>query len=313
MKTGNLNHIILFLVTVAFLVLTSIAISKMKRKWQNVIFVIAVLICSGGIFFRYAMNFSFKEELHIDTLLIQMLQVCNFNFILLPLMLIPKCEIAKQYSIFFSMFAASTTLFSIPSSLALYQWNDVIVLNFWFNHVFAIALPIWMFAAKRLRPQRKYIPAVSACVFGYFTLVYLITEKLMDKGILPAGSSFSYVHDPGGMPLITQLYDLIGVPYWHLLPIFFIMIGFFYLWAMPFNKSVSFRTANGSGKLRRRYGTICNEITLPRTGFIRDGYELIGWSENPESQVAQYELGSKITIGKKNIVLYAVWKPSDQK
>lgn len=239
MKTGNTTHIILFLVTAVFLVLTSIAISKINRKWQNVIFVIAALLCSGGIFFRYAMNFSFEEKLHLDTLMIQMLQVCNFNFILLPLMLIPKCEIARQYSVFFSMLAASTTLFSVPSSLALYKWNDVIVLNFWFNHVFAIALPIWMMAANRLRPQRKYVPAVSACVFGYFTIVYLTTEKLMDKGILPAGSSFSYVHNPSKMPVLSQLYDLIGAPYWYLLPVFFIMIGFFYIWAIPFNRSAT--------------------------------------------------------------------------
>ncbi len=238
MKTGSPYHIALFLVTAVFMVLSTFAVSKMSRRWQNVMFVIAVLLGAGGVFFRYAMNFSFTEGLHLDTLFIQMLQVCNFNFILLPLMLIPKCEIARQYSVFFSMFAASTTLFSIPASLTGYEWYDVSVLNFWFNHVFAIALPIWMIAARRLRPQRRYIPAVSGCVFAYFTLVYLITEGLMAAEILPVGSSFSYVHDPKGMPLITQLYELIGVPYWHLMPIFFILIGIFYLWSIPFNRSV---------------------------------------------------------------------------
>ena len=120
MTTGDIHHIILFLVTVVFLVLSSFAVSKMPRKWQNAMFIIAAVLGSAGVFFRYAMNCSFAEGIRIDTLLIQMLQVCNFNFILLPLMLIPKCKIARQYSVFFAMFAASTTMFSIPKSLAVY-------------------------------------------------------------------------------------------------------------------------------------------------------------------------------------------------
>ncbi len=312
MTTGSPYHISLFLFTAAFLALSTLAVSRLPRKWQNVTFVIAAVLGSLGVFFRYAMNLSFNDGLRLDTLIIQMLQVCNFNFILLPLMLIPRCEIARQYSVFFSMFAASTTLFSVPASLAGYEWYDAIVLNFWFNHVFAIALPIWMIAAKRLRPDRRYIPLVSGCVFAYFTLVYLLTEGLMALGILPLGSSFSYVHDPKGMPLLTQLHELIGLPYVHLLPVFPILIGFFFLWSMPYNRSVGFMTVEGSGKLRKRYGAIGGEVKLPYGGFIREGYVLIGWSDDPESETVQYEPGSAITVGEKNTVLYAVWQKLGQ-
>ena len=236
MQTASIHHIILLLSSAVLLVISSFAIAKMPRKWQNVMFIIAAVLGAGGVFFRYAMNLSFTDGLHIDTLLIQMLQVCNFNFILLPLMLIPRLEIARQYSLFFAMFAASTTLFSIPGSLSGYEWYDATVLNFWFNHFFAIALPIWMMASRRTAPKRRYIPAVSACVFCYFTLVYFLTELLMAIEILPQGSSFSYVHDPRGMPLITQLYEIIKMPYVHLIPLFFLLIAIFYLWSIPFNR-----------------------------------------------------------------------------
>ena len=134
----------------------------------------------------------------------------------------------------------------------------------------------------------------------------------MALGVLPAGSSFSYVHDPKGMPLITQLYELIGVPYFHLLPLFFLMIGVFYLWSLPFNRSVSFLTVKGSGKIRKRYGVIGSEIVLPCEGFIRGGYDLIGWSKESESNAAQYITGAEITLERNNIILYAVWQKIEQ-
>ncbi|MBR7116626.1 MAG: YwaF family protein [Clostridia bacterium] len=238
MTTGSITHICFFVATATFLVLSSIAVSKLSEKWQNIVFIIAAVLGTCGIFFRYAMNLSFAEGLHPSALLVQMLQVCNFNFLLLPLMLIPGCEIARQYSVYFSMFAATTTFFSVPSALMTYEWYDISVLNFWFNHIFAVALPIWMMASGRLRPKRSYIPAVSGSVFTYFGLVYLITEALVNNGILPEGSNYSYVYDPKGLPLLTQLYKAIGQPFVYLLPVFLIMLVFFYLWSMPFDKSI---------------------------------------------------------------------------
>ena len=82
MTIGSTSHIILLLATVGFLAITCFAISKLPRKWQNVMFVFAVVMGSGGLFFRYALNMSFTSGLHVDTLLIQLLQVCNFNFVL---------------------------------------------------------------------------------------------------------------------------------------------------------------------------------------------------------------------------------------
>ena len=237
MVTASIEHIIFLVISIAFLVGTCFAVSKMSKKWQNVMFVIAVVIGCGGIFFRYAMNLSFKGQIRIDTLLIQTMQVCNFNFILLPLMLVPKLKLARQYSVFFAMFAASTTMLSFPKSYAGYEWYDLEIINFWLNHLFAVALPLWMMSAKRLYPDKKYIIKVTVCVFAYFTLVFLLTEWFISDGILPQGSSFSYVHNPKGMPIITTLYNLIGLPYVHLLPLLPVVVGIFYLWSMPFNKN----------------------------------------------------------------------------
>ena len=72
-------------------------------------------IASGTIKFDFS-------NLRFDTLAMQMLQVCNFNFILMPLMLFKKNEFARQYSVFFSMFAASTAHTSVSSSFVNLNW-----------------------------------------------------------------------------------------------------------------------------------------------------------------------------------------------
>ena len=174
--------------------------------------------------------------LHLDTLMIQMLQVCNFNFVLVILMMIPKLEIARQYSVMFSMFAAATVMLSIPSRYATAEWYSPDFLNFWLNHVFAISLPLWMVSAGRLRPQKKYIIPVSICVIVYFLIVYGGTEWLHSIGELAPTKTFSYVHDPAGIGLLEWLYELIPVPCFYLIPLIPPMLGFFYLLALAFEK-----------------------------------------------------------------------------
>lgn len=307
MKTFSTEHIYLLLSTVIFLALSCIAVSKMNRRWQSIMFLVAMLIGSGGIFFRYAMNLEFTWEWRIDVLLVQMLQVCNFNFILLPLMLIRKFELARQYSIYFAMFAACTTLFSIPQSYASYAWNDPALLNFWFNHVFAIALPLWMYSSGILRPRREYVTKVTLAVFCYFTLVYVIGSLMMELEWNTFGCSMSYVFDPKGMPLITPLYNMIGGPYKHLAPLIPLMYGFFYLFSIPFNRCVKFDGNGGGGKVPKMFGAYGEEVKLPHGGFIREGHVLVGWRADPDGP-AQFEPGEKIIFEKMSFTLYAVWE-----
>lgn len=229
-------HIGLLIGTVAFLAISTLVVSKLPRMGQNIAFFMAALYCAGGIFFRYGMNLSFAGGFNFKTLGTQMLQVCNFNFILVLLMLIPKFELARQYSVFFSAAAACTTFVSISSAWKNYEWNDLTVLNSWFNHVFAVALPLWMVAARRLKPQKKYIPWVLCLVFIYFTAAYILNKTLIDYGILAPGTSFSFIYDAGKVGLLEMLQGLIPYPYFYLYPLFPVLAGFCWVWAKAFEK-----------------------------------------------------------------------------
>ena len=236
MKSFEQAHLLLLFCTVAFIAATMFAANKLPRRWQNVLFIIGALFCAGGIFWRYALNMSFTGDISLQTLATQMLQVCNFNLVLVLLMLIPKFELARQYPFMFSMFAAATVMLSIPSRYADSAWYSPDFLNFWLNHVFAIALPLWMMAAHRLKPQKKYILPVAGCVVAYFLAVYGCTEWLHGAGILDTATTFSYVYDPKGVGLLEWIYKLIPVPCLYLVPLIPPMVGFFWLLAFIFRK-----------------------------------------------------------------------------
>lgn len=244
MKSFDQAHLLLLIATVTFIASTMFAAYKLPRWFSTSLFIVGALVCSGGIFWRYAMNLSLElVPLRWDTLAIQMLQVCNFNFILLPLMLVPRFELARQYSFMFSMFAAATVMLTIPSRYASSEWYSPDFLNFWLNHVFAIALPLWMLAAKRLKPKKEYIIPVSICVIVYFLAVYGCTEWLHASGKLPESTTFSYVYDPKGVALLEWLYKLIPTPCFYLAPLIPPMLGFFWLLTWLFR---NYKTTNFS-------------------------------------------------------------------
>lgn len=230
-------HIIFLIAVVVFLAGSMWLVSKLSRRWQNVMFIVGALLCAGGIFYRYGMGLSLEGGFTWGTLAKEMLQVCNFNFILVLLMLIPRFELARQYAIFFSMFAASTTLFSLSSSWKNLEWYDIQIMNSLINHVFIIALPLWMLAARRLKPRKEYIWKVSLCVFVYMTAVAIIVTALMKNGVITDPTPhYSFIYDTYKIGPLDMLYKLIPYPYFYLYPIAIPMVGFFYFLAWAFRK-----------------------------------------------------------------------------
>ncbi|MBR2966791.1 MAG: YwaF family protein [Clostridia bacterium] len=308
MTFGSTSHIVLFLATVAFTVLTCLAIARLPKVWQTAMIVASVLVCCGAIFFRFAMNLSWTGKVDIVPLLLQQLQVCNFNFILLPLMLVPKLKVARQYAFYFSMFAASTTLVALNSRWDGAPWYSAMVFNSWLYHSMAIVCPLWMVCAGWFKPERKYVLPVSGCVWGYFTIVYVVCEILKANGLMAESQSFSYVYNANGIPVLSTLFKWIGVPYFYLYAVFPIVVAFFYALSAFFNRSVCFHANGGCGKLRKIYGAIGNQIVLPNGGFCKDGFTFVGWSLSPNSPTADYQPGATLTVPKRNVVLYAVWQ-----
>ena len=234
MRDFDTTHLIFLAATAAFFALSMYIVARLPRFWQNVCFAFAALMVAGGVFFRYGMGMTLEGAISWRTLALQMLQVCNFNLILVLLMLVPRFELARQYSVFFSMFAASTTLVSIPNVWANYSCFHPEVFNSWCNHVFAMALPLWMIAARRLKPQKRYILPVWGCVLGYFAAVAGISTLLMKNGIMTVATSHSFVFKTDGIGVFELLWKYIPIPFVYLLPLLVPMFVVFVLWAWAF-------------------------------------------------------------------------------
>ena len=131
----------------------------------------------------------------------------------------------------------------------------------------------------------------------------------MHNGILPPNSSFSYVHDPKGMPIITQLYNLIGKPYVHLLPLVPVLFGGFYLISMPFTKKIIFNANDGASE-KTILATKGDEIILPSDGFRKQGHILIGWTDSDDEKL-KYSAGERFIV-KDKIKFYAVYKKAEK-
>lgn len=224
----------MLLVTAAGITGVALLLRRLPRSVQNIVFVCTAIGCSAGIFYRYAMGLSWEGGVTLRPLLMQMLQVCNFNFLLMPLVLIPRLKIVRQYILFFSMFCAATTLLSPSGGWSELVWYAPTILNSWINHSLIVALPVWMMATNRIRPEKKYVLPVTGCVFLYYTVAYGISELLIEKGLMTAATSHSFIYEPGGIGVLELLYRLIPHPYFYLYPLIPLLMLFFFVFSYLF-------------------------------------------------------------------------------
>ena len=107
MTIGGTAHIFMVIASIIFSVLMFIIVFKAKEKVQNIIISVVGLTAVFGIFFLHGTHYF--TDLDFYNLGRQMFQVCNFNFILIPLALFKRNELARQYLFYFSMPAALST------------------------------------------------------------------------------------------------------------------------------------------------------------------------------------------------------------
>lgn len=311
MKLFSLTHILFLTLTIVFLVLTSWAVRKMSRKWQNFMFILSAFLCAGGIFFQFAMGLSFTDGIRLKPLLLQLMQVCNFNFLILPLCLVPKFKFLRQYAIFFSMFAVLTTLVWPNGDWANLPWNDIRIINPWLNHTFGVACPLWMMVSGRERPVRKYVLPTAIAVCVYFTLVYVITEILLKAGVVPAGTSFSFVHEAQGIPLLGPLREAIGLPYFYLFPVIPLLVAYLYMFESLFVRPLNLLYHGGDATVRRLFIPVGETIRLPKDEIAMDDHVFLGFSDSPDAVTADYPPGAIFVMPARCVTLHAVWKKEE--
>lgn len=232
MTIGGTAHILMLVATLIIFSILIIVVKFSKKIVQDIIIISVALLGVVGIFFLHGTHRG--EQFDIVNLLRQMLQVCNFNFILLPLCLFKRNELCRQYLFFFSMPAALSTFVSYPSDVANSTWNSIVCLNFWIDHACVSLVPMLMIASRRFKPELKYVPKVLLCVFIYFAFAFLGNFALNGWSFETIKYNYSYTMNDGGIMILKPLYKLIPVPFVYLLPLALPIYFIFWLEAYIF-------------------------------------------------------------------------------
>lgn len=233
MTIGGLAHILMIVASLIIGVGLFLIVKYCKPKVQNIIIYTLSGICVFGIFFLHATKYFTTFD--IKNLLIQMLQVCNFNFILIPLCLFKRNELARQYLFFFSMPMALSTFVSYPSDVEGSMWYSVITLTFWINHFLIALLPFLMIATKRFKPRLNYTWKVILCILAYFLIAFLGNYLLNGFQVI-GPHNHSYTMGADGIMLLIPLFKLIPIPFVYLLPLLPILYLLYWIAAKLFVK-----------------------------------------------------------------------------
>lgn len=228
------THIMMIIATIIIIITLMIVVAHLSKKGQDIMIYSAVIICMAGIIFLHLTNYGTTFD--IVNLLTQMLQVCNFNLILLPLCLIKKNELGRQYLVYFSMFAAMSTFVAYPPDVQKSMWYSVVTLTFWINHSLIVAVPLMMIASRRLKPRKEYIWKVVLCLIVYFLMAFLGNMILNDFDFENITYNLSYTMNPNAVMILKPLWNLIPIPFVYLLPLLPIFVLLFYLFAFLFRK-----------------------------------------------------------------------------
>lgn len=226
MTLGGTAHILMILVSIVIGTFLFCVVKYSKERVQNVIIYAAIGVCVFGIFFLHGTRYF--TTLDLKNLLIQMLQVCNFNFILLPLCLFKKNELARQYLFFFSMPMALSTFVSYPSDIEESMWYSIKCLTFWSNHFLIALTPCLMLATRKFKPRKEYVPKVVLCVFIYF-LTAFVGNYILNGFSIEGPHNHSYTMESGAIMLLKPIYKLIPIPFVYLFPIAPVLLLFYWI------------------------------------------------------------------------------------
>ncbi len=98
MKIGGTSHLLMVLAILLIIAGLMIIVYKSNKIVQNIIITSVAVLGTVGIFFLHGTHYG--TRLDLKNLGMQMFQVCNFNFILLPLCLFKKKWTCKTILIF---------------------------------------------------------------------------------------------------------------------------------------------------------------------------------------------------------------------
>lgn len=222
----GLAHFIVIIFSLLFIISGCIVIPKLKKRTQTIIFWILALSSSLVTIWRFVFLF---DDYEIDVIFKLTLQICNFNFLILPLACIKRFKLIRHYLLFFQLVGALLMYFFYDQYLAATSLLELESLTYWYYHLIPIALPIFMIAAKRFKTEKKYVFPTFICMISYFYLVTVGNSHLMTYRGYSIQNTYSSMFFTNENSILEALYDFLPVPMLYLAPIYLYLLLTWYV------------------------------------------------------------------------------------
>jgi hypothetical integral membrane protein (TIGR02206 family) len=164
------------------------------------------------------------------------LELCNMNIFITLLALIIDKKFLNNYLYFVSLVGGMIPLLVFPDCHMITAGRNIfhyMFFDYWIIHTHLVAIPIVMIATKMFRPSIKQVPLVlltTLCIYFVCFIASLILRNFKSF----EGANYMYTMNHNNLPILKQLYELIGIPFVYGLPIAIPITIVFYLMSLPF-------------------------------------------------------------------------------
>lgn len=223
MQRWGLAHFLIIFVSLLIVALGCKYLPKAQKKTQDIVFWVLAGLEVLVVLVRFAVIFQDGVAMYFARIL---LQVCNTNWIWLPLFLLTKSDIIKHYVLFIQGVSALLVYFFFYDFLNTTNVYDFQTWTFWVYHLIPICLPVWSLCCGRWKLNVKALWPVLLIGLLYIYFVTLADQWLIDQGMITAEQSFTYSHSPQGVGILEIFYQLLPVPGIYLVPAALLYIAF---------------------------------------------------------------------------------------
>lgn len=212
-------HIFTILVTLSAPFILYFALRKRSAMTQKITLFILSLSGTGAIIYNLLMWGSPLEYLPFH--------LCSINALLLPISIITSSK----------LLASTLPLFSIGAFAAIafnYAQGNYVILSwvfvaYFFPHMFEFAIPFVQLKLGLVKTGARYIFPAVGMTFSFYTVAHFVNrvvnkvldaQEKVDSLGEPVSVNYMYSLDPEGLPILSQLWDILPCEYFYMLLLF---------------------------------------------------------------------------------------------
>lgn len=231
------QHVVYLLIDVLYIIGLVLLCRKLSTKTVRIILISLASICCliflGRMFFGWEWSRIYNDGSKTTLL---PLELCNMNIFITLIALIINKKFLNNYLYYVSLVGGMIPLLVFPDCHMITAGRNIfhyMFFDYWIIHTHLVAIPIVMIATKMFRPSIKQVPWVLLTTLCIYFVCFIASITLRNFKSFE-GANYMYTMNHNNLPILKQLYDLIGIPFVYGLPIAIPITIVFYIMSLPF-------------------------------------------------------------------------------